>query len=597
MCHSCGLTTIKPRTLQDELRYSDFKSRISMQDVLIDAGYHLNRRDGLRYPAFVRTDSSGVRVHGDKFVVMPNGKSCFHPPEMHVFDIISFISEHPDLFREYRPGMNPVTLVNAVCNRLLNHPIDHTMHPIVEPHQNTKPFDIKDYNITQFQKYNADNIRQFYPFFKTRMIDTNTQCAFAGSFVLAAKQDKGQGKYRNLSFPLRIPGQSAIVGFEQRGMARLDGTSGYKGKARGSNSSEELWIASPNGTKLKDAKDVLWFESAYDAMAYYQLHAPKDKNLGNAVFLSTGGNPTVMQLRGVIKEAQNACHHLCFDNDLAGKQFVMNFSTELRHVRESLPKVGEDMKDYMETLHDKNNILSGDEDFLPDDLRHKYGQYYDMTLELGAMQAGGLCAKEDIQEMKDKVRSLHAEYRQAMNEKLHIGQEQGPLKSLGTYDIPEWALCAMENGDHEGLTDEEETAFREFFDERFPEGYLADIDWDDYDEFNVMPAFGERNENALTRRGESPYLATKTYAVHFYHPSEREGYALPNLTVQREVPADGMKDWNEQLIKEESGKWREEREQSEGESKTVSAGLDMNQDGEVEISESEEKKHHHSIGR
>lgn len=98
-------------------------------------------------------------------------------------------------------------------------------------------------------------------------------------------------------------------------------------------------------------------------MAYYQLCAHKDKSLADAVFLSTGGNPTVMQFRGVIKEAQNACHHLCFDNDMAGKQFVFNFNTELKHVKESIPKYGEDMAEYMGSLMDKDNFLSGNEDF------------------------------------------------------------------------------------------------------------------------------------------------------------------------------------------------------------------------------------------
>lgn len=33
-----------------DLTYDDFLQRLNIQDVLIDAGYHLNRRDGLRYP-------------------------------------------------------------------------------------------------------------------------------------------------------------------------------------------------------------------------------------------------------------------------------------------------------------------------------------------------------------------------------------------------------------------------------------------------------------------------------------------------------------------------------------------------------------------
>ena len=42
-----------------ELTYDDFLQRLNIQDVLIDAGYHLNRRDGLRYPSYIRTDSNG----------------------------------------------------------------------------------------------------------------------------------------------------------------------------------------------------------------------------------------------------------------------------------------------------------------------------------------------------------------------------------------------------------------------------------------------------------------------------------------------------------------------------------------------------------
>lgn len=101
-----------------------------------------------------------------------------------------------------------------------------------------------------------ENIKKFYPFFKSRMIDIATQKAFGSSFMLATRQVSEQkGRYfKNLSFPLYLPGQTAVVGFEERGKPRLDGTSGYKGKALGSNSSEGLWIASPNGTELKDAK-------------------------------------------------------------------------------------------------------------------------------------------------------------------------------------------------------------------------------------------------------------------------------------------------------------------------------------------------------
>ena len=48
-----------------ELTYEDFKQRINIQEVLQDAGYHLNRKDGIRYPSYVRLDSNGrLQIHG-----------------------------------------------------------------------------------------------------------------------------------------------------------------------------------------------------------------------------------------------------------------------------------------------------------------------------------------------------------------------------------------------------------------------------------------------------------------------------------------------------------------------------------------------------
>ena len=103
--------------MSDQLTYDDFKARIDIQDVLRDAGYHFYRRDGLRYPSYVRLDSEGRRVKGDKFIVTQNGKCCFQPPQQKVYNVISFITEHPEFFSEYQAGMNPHHLVNLVCNR------------------------------------------------------------------------------------------------------------------------------------------------------------------------------------------------------------------------------------------------------------------------------------------------------------------------------------------------------------------------------------------------------------------------------------------------------------------------------------------------
>lgn len=401
------------------LTYNDFLRQIDIQDVLIDAGYTLNRKDGIRYPSYVRTDNRGYKIKGDKFIVMPSRQLCFQPPVQKTYNVISFIKEHPNMFTDYRDGMNLNYLVNLVCNRLLNHPIDRTTHPIITSSIKTKDFNIKDYELLNFQKHNFDNIKQFYPYFRNRHIDINTQKAFGQHFYLATLHKENGMSFKNLSFPLRIPGQSKseadglkdIVGFEERGRARLDGSSGYKGKALGSNSSEGLWIASPNNIELKNAQKVLWFESAYDALSYYQLNSVKDNSLDNAVFLSTGGNPTVMQFRGVISEAKQATHHLCFDNDLAGNQFVENFKIAFDDINSNNQHISSQLLEYMQSLSNPKNYLSGEPELLPDDLRKAYASYETEEIEWHSMKQSGLVHPDDLKDQADKAIKLYEEYK------------------------------------------------------------------------------------------------------------------------------------------------------------------------------------------
>ena len=304
----------------NDLTYDDFILRIDIQDVLQDAGYQLNRRDGLRYPSYIRLDNEGKRVRGDKFIVTANGMGCFQPPRQKVFNVISFIKEHPEKFAEYQTGMDKDRLVNLVCNRLLNNPIisNRVTKPLSET-KAAKPFVLSDYDIHRFNTQDRASQRKFYPYFKHRGIDLYTQYAFNKHFVLATKHRSDGLSFANLSFPLVKPNDDKVIGFEERGRPRLDGTGTYKGKAEGSNASEGLWIANLTGKPLNQAKEILWFESAYDAMAEYQINPAK------TVFISTGGTPTEKQMRGMLEATPNARHYLGFDKDTAGRQFADNF--------------------------------------------------------------------------------------------------------------------------------------------------------------------------------------------------------------------------------------------------------------------------------
>lgn len=325
-----------------ELTYEDYKRRLSIQELLVDAGYRLNRRDGLRYPSYVRIDSDGRRVRGDKFIVTANGFCCFQPPERKNYNVISFIKEHPHFFAEYTPGMSADRLVNLVCRRLLNEPQEIRETRIFNPGKEGKPFDINEYDLQAFRMDDWESQKKFYPYFKNRGINLDTQRAFCGHFFLASRHRTDGKSFTNLAFPLSLPAWPGkqIVGLEERSRPNAEGKTAYKGMAAGSNATEGMWIGrleqhrSDVGytTPLSGAKDVYWFESAFDAMAFYQIEKKENvayADLGNAVFVSTGGTPSVRQFAGMLEQTPNANHHLCFDRDRAGQLYAVNFTLQM----------------------------------------------------------------------------------------------------------------------------------------------------------------------------------------------------------------------------------------------------------------------------
>ena len=383
------------------LTYDDYLQRLTVMDVLHDAGYVRNRKDGMRYPSFVRLDEHGQRIRGDKFIVTQSGRCCFHPPVQKSYNVISLIKEFPDLFPEYTVGMNPDQLVNRVCCRLLNTPYEEKETEVREAQRELRPFDMKDYRVHSLVSGDMDSARPFYPFFKHRAIDLRTQFAFRDSFVLAERDLPGRKgvTVRNLSFPLTVPGgDGAVVGFEERGRAKRDGSAAYKGKAEGSNGSLGLWIASPAGTALKDARHVHVFESAYDAMAYYQLHRDEDKDLRKDVFVSTGGNPTRGQMQGLLRTAPVAVFHLCFDNDVAGRQFAENFMAvakeEKPHSEAAL--AFKSTPGHIEVDHEKESAFFN----LPQEVKEQYFKVEDLSEDL---RTGYFC-DEDKEDLRARIK-------------------------------------------------------------------------------------------------------------------------------------------------------------------------------------------------
>ena len=399
-----------------KLTYDDFKQRLNIQEVLVDAGYTLNRRDGLRYPSYVRLDSTGRRIHGDKFIVTANGQCCFQPPTHKNYNIIGFIKEHPEMFSDYTPGMDKDRLVNLVCNRLLNNPIEDRETKIVTERQQQADFNLEDYTLHKFEGGDKNTHKPFYPYFKSRGLNLATQFAFRKDFFIAERQGTDGKVYRNLAFPMTIPG-------------------------KGSNASEGLWLSSPEATKLQDAKRVFIFESAYDAMAFHQLLMGKDSNLdaqakkelSHGVFASTGGNPSSRQLEGLIQTAKDATFHVGFDMDYKdfNEELLANIARrdnplakenvkeELREYVESFRKHPDDIPSVKDVLHPNDSQI----DLLPKSLWQLYAHYETLYEDAYTMQHSRMVAPEDKEGIKAKAIEAGETFRKELADALGVKEE------------------------------------------------------------------------------------------------------------------------------------------------------------------------------
>ena len=152
-------------------------------------------------------------------------------------------------------------------------------------------------------------------------------------------------------------------------------------------------------------------------MAYYQLHQAQNKELRKAVFISTGGSPTVAQMRGVLSAALPARHHVCFDTDLAGMEFYKNFQAEKCRVTRSIIEETPERKPYLDTVREDRDLDSGEIYLLPETLQASYGRFESEWEEAMSMRSSGLCHPDDIQDQVDIMNKHYKEFRKGLRDK------------------------------------------------------------------------------------------------------------------------------------------------------------------------------------
>lgn len=300
-----------------QVSYEDFKNKLDIMPLALDAGFMLNKRAGIntKYPEMIRDIGRGET---ETIVLTSNHKGWFkHSGEKG--NLIGFVKKYMDDLQEKVPEISATDSPGVRINKILSHYANIPVEKAVtgksylekEGYRNAVPFNINRYQVEDVKEASQG----LMSIFRYRGINAQTVETFA-PFIKRIVDKESQVKIKNMAFPYTVPGQDKIVGMEIRGFG------GYKAKAAGSDSTNALWIADFTGGKPEKAEKILFFEGAYDAMAFYQANSKKIE-LNKMVLASTGGTPSNKQINNMLSYYHNALPVAAFDNDLNGKIYSL----------------------------------------------------------------------------------------------------------------------------------------------------------------------------------------------------------------------------------------------------------------------------------
>lgn len=285
--------------------FKHLKGRVSIEEVAYALGYRVDKKAGIgRYFEMVlgneknKIDTIIIRNTNDK------SSQTFFRRNGSKGDVITFIKENLNSF--VVEGKDDWQKVGKVLSRFANMP-----EPVCRDLYSGRHIASKTFDATQYQIMAID-CEHLPPLFSERCISNETVRAFS-PFISLVQNKKLNHPYYNIAFPYTTSLTESIQGYELRG------ASGFKSKAAGTNSSTASWVADFSRGNTHGVTEVFIFESALDAMAFYQIN--KNRIGQNVAFASIGGTFSDGQILDIIKRFPNARLCDCFDNDLAGRTY------------------------------------------------------------------------------------------------------------------------------------------------------------------------------------------------------------------------------------------------------------------------------------
>lgn len=301
-----------------KVNFKELKARVGVDDIAYALGYRLDRKAGVgRYIELVSGENGNKR---DTIVVSnPNNKAAqaYFRRDGSKGDVVTLIRENLNAFPV--SGKDDWQKIAKVLARFANMPEPEYREDgdYVKSVKTDAVFDSSRYEVKPV------NPGRIPALFSGRGISDETVKALSPFISLI--RDKRNEKFDgyNIGFPYTNGKDDAIKGYEIRGHG------GYKSKAAGTDSSSSAWVADLSGGSGM-VKSVFFCESAFDAMAFYQMNKAQ---MGTDVALvSLGGTFSDKQITGVMNRFPHARAFDCFDNDLAGRIYGLRMMALLEGV-------------------------------------------------------------------------------------------------------------------------------------------------------------------------------------------------------------------------------------------------------------------------
>lgn len=288
--------------------FSELKSRVGIDDVAYSLGYRLDKRAGVgKYMELVLGD---VARPSDRIIIkkdIDKGRQFYFRRDGSKGDVVSFIKENLSSFNV--SGTNDWTRIANVLAKMANMPVS-----VQTQYADTRNSYVPQVFEPERYETKGINASEMPYLLKKRGFSIETVSAFGDSVLLIRDRNNTKFDGYNIGFPYRKPEDDSLSGYEIRG----GGT--FKSKAAGTDSSHSAWIADFPKDCPQLSRNVYFFESSFDAMAFYQMNRTR-LNMSPFTLISVGGAFNPGLLESVMKRYPAAKAWDCFDNDAAGQMY------------------------------------------------------------------------------------------------------------------------------------------------------------------------------------------------------------------------------------------------------------------------------------